>query len=176
MEKNHGRIDSMSQVNSQGKKHATKQKEKKESQQKNVRPNGSKASHSPSKEPIVKQRVRGDLPTLEDGKTLEVKSHRSNKIDHSKTRSTGPKEQVGSTLGKGKTAKSTSETQHDTIKFSMRMQHGMQNKMQCKLPDKFLGNIIWDALRKQQYESEICISNCISHVISNRQFKLALQT
>ncbi|KAF3859077.1 hypothetical protein F7725_021476 [Dissostichus mawsoni] len=135
----------MSQVNSQGKKHATKQKEKKESQQKNVRQNGSKASHSPSKEPSVKQRVRGDLPTLEDGKTLEVKSHRSNKIDHSKTRSTGPKEQVGSTLGNGKTAKSISQTQHDkdskmgikkTTKLKPLPKATIQGRINKKLPPK----------------------------------------
>ncbi|KAL3048043.1 hypothetical protein OYC64_006763 [Pagothenia borchgrevinki] len=135
----------MSQVNSQGKKHATKQKEKKESQQKDVRQNGSKASHSPSKEPSVKQRVRGDLPTLEDGKTLEVKSHRSNKIDHSQTRSTGPKEQVGSTLGNGKTAKSISQTQHDkdskmgiqkTTKLKPLPKATIQGRINKKLPPK----------------------------------------
>lgn len=135
----------MSQVNSQGKKHATKQKEKKESQQKKVRPNVPKASHSPSKEPSVKQRVRGDLPALEDGKTLEVKRHRSHKIDHSKTRSTGPKEQVGSTLGNGKTAKSTSQTQHDkdskmgiknTTKLKPLPKATIQGRINKKLPPK----------------------------------------
>ena len=109
----------MSPVKSQGRTNATRQRAeaaKKGNLPKNVRHNGSKASHPPSKVHKGKRETPENSPTLEDGKTDVVKSNRRNKENLRKngdSEQDGPQKQGGRTLGNGTTANGRSQLQRD---------------------------------------------------------------
>ncbi|XP_044034497.1 unconventional myosin-XV [Siniperca chuatsi] len=134
----------MSPVKSQGRTNATKQRAeaaKKGNQQKDMRQNGSKASQSRSKVPNGKQKGRGNSPTLEDGKTIQVKSNRRNKADLSKeggTEQKEPQEQAGNTLGNGPTANGKSQPQHEK---DSKNTGGINKTTKLKAPTTIQGRI-----------------------------------